>query len=383
MLDFDSMKFDVVQKKKIWFIVPAAILALAIVVGIIYGFVFEGDVFNLGMDFTGGYSLNVVLGTQLNDDAIKEEQEEKLKEIIESDITGENGEFISGLLVKSIALQGEGADMAFYVKFTSPYNYGQMMGDQDREGYIDIISRKIIDELVSDDIYAGYVTNGDTVSATVSSELIMTAICGVIMSVALMLIYIAIRFELLSGVVAVICLMHDISMMVLFMLFFHIEITSTFVAALITILGYSINNTIIIFDKVRENSRDMIGALPSEIANSAVKTTLVRSINTTITTFITVLLVCIASLFFNVMDLVVFTLPLMAGLIAGTFSSVLIAPSIWEWWKQRALKKSSVETISPKDDGLKSFKYDVPELVASEETISTSSTVTSGFGDNA
>ncbi len=383
MLDFDSMKFDIVQKKKIWFSVPLFFLVLAIIIGTIYGFVFEGDVFNLGMDFTGGYSLNVVLGTQLDDEATRNAQEARLTEILENEIRGENGEVINGLKVKSIAVQGEGSDRAFYVKFTSPYNYGQMMGNQDQDGFIDVIGNKIIDELVSDDVFAGYVTNGDTVSATVSSELIMTAVCGVIMSVALMLIYIAIRFELLSGIIAVVCLLHDIGIMVLFMLFFHVEITSTFVAALITILGYSINNTIIIFDKVRENVREMIGAAPDVIANGAIKTTIVRSINTTITTFVTVLMVCLVSIFFGVSDLIVFCLPLMAGLIAGTFSSVLIAPSLWSWWKNRAAKKESIETIAPDDTGFKNVKYDVPELKTSDETVSTSSTVMNGFGENA
>ena len=173
--------------------------------------------------------------------------------------------------------------------------------------------------------------------------LILFIIAFIIASLALMLIYVAVRFELMSGVVALICLVHDMIMMVLFMCIFHIELASTFIAALITILGYSINNTIIIFDMIRDlNKRGTCGT-PTEIANISVRDTLVRSINTTATTFITVAMIAIMSAIFSVWDLLTFCLPLMAGLIAGMFSSVLLAPTMWALIKTRQLKKAATK----------------------------------------
>ena len=113
---------------------------------------------------------------------------------------------------------------------------------------------------------------------------------------------------------------------------FHIEINSTFIAALITILGYSINNTIIIFDRVRENikfyaNKRLNGKLvkPAYIANKSVQETIWRSINTTLTTLIMIAMVAII----GVTDIRIFALPIIFGLLAGIYSSVFMAPTIW------------------------------------------------------
>lgn len=372
--DIDSRNLNIVEKKKIWFCIPAAVLALAVILGIIFGFAFKGNVLNLGIDFTGGYTITVKLGAQLDNPAFRSEKEKQITDIIENpDIaysTDEIGQ-ISELVVRDITMQGENSDKSLYIKFTADnYNYQVMMGSDENKGIIDILGDEIKDKAF-DDLYSGSVSSGTSVSATVSSELLITCICAVIMALALMLIYIAIRFEMLSGVVALICLVHDIAMMFLFMLIFHIEITSTFVAALITILGYSINNTIIIFDKVRDKVKTMPSdTLPSVIANESVRDTLVRSINTTGTTMLTVVSVAIVAAIFGVGDLIIFCLPLIAGLVAGTFSSLLLAPSIWAMWKERRLKKAPAPvpatasgTDVPADDFLDGL--DAPSSVPS------------------
>ncbi len=372
--DIDSRNLNIVEKKKIWFCIPAAVLALAVILGIIFGFAFKGNVLNLGIDFTGGYTITVKLGAQLDNPAFRSEKEKQITDIIENpDIaysTDEIGQ-ISELVVRDITMQGENSDKSLYIKFTADhYNYQVMMGSDENKGIIDILGDEIKDKAF-DDLYAGSVSSGTSVSATVSSELLITCICAVIMALALMLIYIAIRFEMLSGVVALVCLVHDIAMMFLFMLIFHIEITSTFVAALITILGYSINNTIIIFDKVRDKVKTMPSdTLPSVIANESVRDTLVRSINTTGTTMLTVVSVAIVAAIFGVGDLIIFCLPLVAGLVAGTFSSLLLAPSIWAMWKERRLKKAPAPdpatasgTDVPADDFLDGL--DAPSSVPS------------------
>ena len=332
--------------------IPLIVLVLAIIMGVIYGVVFNGAVFNVGVDFTGGYAITVKIGTKLDDPDERKQYEDTIIDIIEhpseySENVPELAEVKEGFTVRDIAAQNEGTDRSLRILFTaSGYSDLQMVGtsDDDSNGIVDYLCTAIEQELrTAEDLYSIKATSEERTTATVSTELIVTAICGVLMSLALMLIYVAVRFELMSGVVALICLAHDMIMMVLFMCIFHIELASTFIAALITILGYSINNTIIIFDMIRDlNKRGTCGT-PTEIANISVRDTLVRSINTTATTFITVAMIAIMSAIFSVWDLLTFCLPLMAGLIAGMFSSVLLAPTMWALIKTRQLKKAATK----------------------------------------
>ncbi len=350
--DLHSVDMRVVQNKKKWFMIPLIVLVLAIIMGVIYGVVFNGAVFNVGVDFTGGYAITVKIGTKLDDPDERKQYEDTIIDIIEhpseySENVPELAEVKEGFTVRDIAAQNEGTDRSLRILFTaSGYSDLQMVGtsDDDSNGIVDYLCTAIEQELrTAEDLYSIKATSEERTTATVSTELIVTAICGVLMSLALMLIYVAVRFELMSGVVALICLVHDMIMMVLFMCIFHIELASTFIAALITILGYSINNTIIIFDMIRDlNKRGTCGT-PTEIANISVRDTLVRSINTTATTFITVAMIAIMSAVFSVWDLLTFCLPLMAGLIAGMFSSVLLAPTMWALIKTRQLKKAATK----------------------------------------
>ena len=351
--DFHSVDMRIVQNKKKWFLIPLIVLIIAIIMGTVYGIIFNGAVFNVGVDFTGGYTLTVTLGTSLDDDAARSDYEARITDIIEN--PGEYSEDlaemnVSGFTVRDISAQGEGTDRALRIQFTAQgYSDVEMVGtnDEGSKGIIDYLSDAIYNELHEEnDIFGVKVGNGDRTTATVSTELIITAVCGILMSLALMLIYIAVRFELMSGLVALTCLVHDVVMMVLFMCIFHIEIASTFVAALITILGYSINNTIIIFDMIRDKKRINPNLSPTEIANTSVRDTMTRSINTTVTTFITVAMIAVMSAIFSVTDLLNFCLPLMAGLIAGMFSSVLIAPSLWATFKEKQIKKLSAKPVA-------------------------------------
>ena len=143
-----------------------------------------------------------------------------------------------------------------------------------------------------------------------------------------MLVYIAIRFELWSGISALIGLIHDVLMMIAFTIIFHIEVNTTYVAAVITIVAYSINNTIIVFDRVRETTRlaPKVGKINLDsYVEEAVNDTFTRSAVSTITTMIPVFLLgC-----FGVLSLKQFAWPIMFGLIAGTYSSLILAPTVY------------------------------------------------------
>ncbi len=167
------------------------------------------------------------------------------------------------------------------------------------------------------------------VGAVAGRDLINNAIKSVALASVLMLIYIAFRFDFYSGLAAVIGLVHDVAIMISFtvILSSFIRVETTFIAALLTIVGYSINNTIIIFDRIRENSRKSGVRTKSreEIVNLSVKESLSRTLNTTITTLLTIVTLYIM----GVDSIRQFALPLIIGIVSGTYSANMINGYVW------------------------------------------------------
>ncbi len=164
-----------------------------------------------------------------------------------------------------------------------------------------------------------------TISRNRASAQTTTALIAAAIAIVLMLVYITVRFkQVSSGVSAVICLFFNLYVMFTCFSIFGWEMTLDVIPACLTILGYSINSTIVIFDRIRENFA-LDGAVFEDAANSAVHSTLLRSINTTITTLITIVLVYIL----GVESIKAFALPLIIGIIAGLFSSVFLASPLW------------------------------------------------------
>ena len=175
----------------------------------------------------------------------------------------------------------------------------------------------------------------DHVSAIAGRDLLSNAIKALLIAFVCMLIYIAIRFSPLSGAAALFALLHDILIMCAFMVFFRglFQVNSPFIAAILTIVGYSINNTIIIFDRIRETRAkpgytqvDMM-----DVVEVSVSSTLSRTINTTLTTLFT--LVCLY--IFGVSSIKEFAFPLLVGMLAGTYSSVLLSGQVWAMWDKK------------------------------------------------
>jgi preprotein translocase subunit SecF len=175
------------------------------------------------------------------------------------------------------------------------------------------------------------------VGGVTSSEIIMNAIWAVVIASALIMIYIWVRFTLYSGIGGVIALLHDILIMTAFVAIARIEINSSYIAACLTILGYSINDTIVVFDRIRENNKRYSTKDMNrwEIADISIRETLPRTINTSLTVLITTLAVYV----FGVQSIKDFTLPLLVGIVSGTYSSIFIASPIWIVFEDRRDKK--------------------------------------------
>ena len=171
----------------------------------------------------------------------------------------------------------------------------------------------------------------ENISGTISGEMRRDAIIAVVVALFLMLIYITFRFaDFRFASAAILCLVHDVLVLLTFYAVFRWSVGSTFVACMLTLVGYSINDTIVVFDRIRENQRLVAGKTREEIANKSVTETFSRSILTSVTTFVAILILFVM----GVSSIREFTLPLMVGTVCGTYSS--IATSLWYVMEKRA-----------------------------------------------
>ena len=189
--------------------------------------------------------------------------------------------------------------------------------------------------------YPEAISIGDVnyVGPVAGATLVRNAVISVLLASLLMLIYIAIRFDLNSGLAAVFGLLHDVLIMLSFMVIFrnYIQMNSSFIAAALTIVGYSINNTIVIFDRIRENARKMPTIAREEVTNISIRESLGRTICTTVTTLITIVALCIM----GVASIREFALPIIVGILSGVYSANMINGYVWAFLEEKRRVRSA------------------------------------------
>jgi preprotein translocase subunit SecF len=177
----------------------------------------------------------------------------------------------------------------------------------------------------------------------IGKEMRTNALYAVLCSSVLIVLYVWWRFRamhgLSAGVCAVVALIHDVMVMFVVYIVFMLPFNESFIAAALTIIGYSINDTIIIYDRIRENSRLNKKMPVRELVNKSVLQSLSRSINTSITTLISVLTLFVFAVVFNIQALREFSLPMAAGIISGVYSTLFIASPLYMMWQERKIKK--------------------------------------------
>ncbi len=332
-----NRNFKIVEKFKYFIAVPVAILITGLIILFTLGM-------NVGIDFAGGAIVKFDLG-----DYAATHQE--IKGEIKNDIIAvvkENGFEVSsdrwsgddntvlelGLL---LSLDGNKIDLKDTLQQESFKDRIEGTVDNDYRDGLQYIVESLV--LEANEGFDEVVFEYDFVGAS-AEKLLSNALWATAIAVVVMLIYIIIRFTPSSGISAVICLTHDVLLMLALTTIFQIQINTTFIAAVITIIGYSINATIVIFDRIREISKldSMKNATDKEIANKAVNDTLSRTILTTVTTLAVIVVLAIVCTVMGVSTMEEFALPIIFGLIAGTFSSVLLAPSAWVYLKKLGAK---------------------------------------------
>ncbi|MBD8026805.1 protein translocase subunit SecDF [Ureibacillus sp. Re31] len=289
-------RFDFVHNRKKFY-------SLSIVILLVGGVIISIFRLDLGIDFSSGTRVEIMADEQINQEQIKDYIDE------------------IGFPSEDILISGEEQNTAVIT-------------------YKDDLSQKEIltyKAEVLDDY--GHEPNVSTVSPTVGQELVRNAIYALAIAALGIIIYVAFRFEWRMGVGAIASLLHDVFFMVAIFSVFRLEVDITFIAAILTIVGYSINDTIVTFDRIRENV-DRKGVISTkeelaDIINKSLRQTMARSVNTVLT----VIIVVVALLIFGAPAIQNFSIALLIGLVTGMYSSICIAAQIWYTLKCRQMDK--------------------------------------------
>ncbi len=196
------------------------------------------------------------------------------------------------------------------------------------------------------------ITNLDTtnVSASAGSQFFISCLIAVVVAFVLLVIYIAFRFKKIggwsAGIIAICCLLHDVILTYAVYVFCGMSLDSNFMAVILTLLGYSINNTIIIYDRLRENRAKYGDKLSNrDLVNLSINQTLSRSIITTATTVTAMLSISVVCSIMGVTSILTFSIPLAVGMLVGFYSSLCLAGPLWIWWQERKTHKKLTKTM--------------------------------------
>lgn len=286
--------------------ISAGIMVLALLLSLF------GTGINVGIDFSGGMSMQYTMG----------------EAVTQSDIEG----VLNGIGLKdyAVSVQGTGKD-SINIRIKAI----------DEDG-VQGVQASITEALQAKYPNAAIYGDVNYVGPVAGATLLRNAFLSVLIAALCMLIYIAIRFDFNSGAAAVLGLVHDVLIMLSFMVILRsfVQMNSSFIAAMLTIVGYSINNTIIIFDRIRENARKMPSSTPRvDVVNRSIKECLGRTINTTLTTLVTIVCLYI----FGVSSIREFALPIIVGIISGVYSANMINGYVWAFLEEKKRAKKAAK----------------------------------------
>lgn len=304
-------------------IAVSAVVILAGIVGAGVNKAKYGDLFNYGIDFRGGTSTNVTFNEDYSLDRISKE----VVPVVES-VTGEAG---------TQTQKVEGSNEVIIKTRT--------LSVDEREKLNSALAQKF-------GVDAEKIT-AESISGAVSSEMKKDAVVATVIATILMLLYIWFRFkDFRFATSSVLALVHDVLVVIAFYALLRWSVGSTFIACILTIVGYSINATIVIFDRIRENKALLSKATKEEIINTSVTETLTRSIYSSLTTFIMIFVLFIM----GVSSIREFALPIMVGIVAGTYSSVFLSSIFWYIFSNRFDKKIEQKKEEQKAEKAKNKK---------------------------
>ena len=295
-------KLDFVGHRKKFYTISLLILAAGIVILSVFKL-------NLGIDFSSGTRVEI----QADQAITKEEVVDYLAEI--------------GFENEDVVISGDKQNVAV-TRYVEDFTQDEIAD----------FKAQVMEEY-------GHEPNVSTVSPTVGKELVKNALKALVIAAVGIIIYVAVRFEWRMGLGAIVSLLHDVFFMVAIFSILRLEVDITFIAAVLTIVGYSINDTIVTFDRIRENI-DRAGEITTKeelatIVNKSLRQTMARSINTVLT----VIIVVVALILLGAPSIQNFSIALLIGLVTGIYSSICIAAQIWYTLKSRQMKKTGGKVV--------------------------------------
>ncbi|MBO4823739.1 MAG: protein translocase subunit SecF [Clostridia bacterium] len=301
-----NTKFNFVRNGRWFFIAPAVILLVGIIILAVLGF-------NLGLEFTGG----TIVSVSADGEHVKAQITEKMNSYdIKYTITEE---------------QNTSGGTNYSIKFNATDKTEDIIKD--------------LHEYFNTEDW----NSAESIQASTTNETIMGVFWSILAALAGLIVYMLIRFKFTAGIATVLALAHDVLMICALMAIFRIEINASFIAAILTVMAYSINNSLVVFDRVRSLEKNNINNDTLEqIVNCSITRTLGRSILTVGTTLATLLVLTVISIAMQLSSLIQFALPIIFGLFAGTYSSLFLIGPMYKqfetarlYTKQRKTAKSN------------------------------------------
>ncbi|WP_459128891.1 protein translocase subunit SecD [Guggenheimella bovis] len=290
----ETFNFDFMKNAKYFIILSIVLIGIGMGALVMHGF-------DYGIDFTGGTILNIAMDKEVNPQEVQDT-------------------IAQFKLDPTIITSGDGSNV------------------------LSIKTKEALDAKMRDDVFGALqkkynlkteaFLGGSQFGPAIGSEIGQQAIIAIVIATIAMLLYVTLRFQFNFGVSAVVALVHDTLMLLAIYAFFKVTVNSSFIAAVLTVVGYSINDTIVIFDKVRENLKLMRGETNAAIINRSINQTLTRTLFTALTTFFVILTLYI----FGVDSIREFAFPLLWGTIVGSYSTLFIAGPLWVYLSRK--KKS-------------------------------------------
>lgn len=306
------MKLDIIGKRKLFFTISIAAMALVLLVSIIIGP-------KLDIQFKGGSIATYSYTGEISADDFDKTVENFLGQAVtvqqqENSVTGQ---------------------MSMVVSLTSD----QSLTTETQTALLEELKNTYADN----EITAADVNNVDPV---MGKEFLKKCIVAVVFASIIMIVYIGVRFRKIggasAGIVSVIALLHDIIITYGIFVLLSFTINDNFIAVVLTILGYSINDTIVIYDRIRENKRYCGNKMKlDELVNMSINQCLRRTVTTSLTTGAALLCICVVALMMNVNSILSFAVPMIVGVISGLYSSVFLSGSLWVLWQEKKAAKAA------------------------------------------
>ncbi|WP_017293209.1 protein translocase subunit SecF [Geminocystis herdmanii] len=312
------MKFSVVKWEKVWWSI-SAFLCIGSILAMIISYTTTGNILRPSLDFVGGTRLQLELDCTIVNNCDRAITVNEVREILETENLATNS---------SIQIVGE-----------------DKHGISIRTKTLDVDERSKLQEVLTEKIgvFDQKTIQIDTVGPTIGKELFISGILALVVSFTGIIVYLSFRFQTDYAIFAIVALFHDVlvtaGVFAILGLVAGVEVDTLFLVALLTITGFSVNDTVVIYDRIRETSQNTDIDNMNDIVDQAVLQTLTRSINTSLTTLLPV----VAIYLFGGDTLKYFALALIVGFVCGAYSSIFIASTLLGWWRKTMMKKQTVQ----------------------------------------